>query len=94
MPLAAVLDSQVGTTVTIDVERGGRPIRESVVVADLHAVSPDEFLEFGDAIVHDLSYQQARHYNREISGVYVANPGYILSRAAIPARGRDFRGGR
>ena len=57
---------------------------EEVDVADLHAVSPDEFLEFGDAIVHDLSYQQARHYNREISGVYVANPGYMLSRSAIP----------
>jgi S1-C subfamily serine protease len=84
VPLAAVLDSEVGTTVRIDVERGGRPVREMVVVDDLHAVSPDEFLEFGDAIVHDLSYQQARHYNREISGVYVANPGYILSRAAIP----------
>jgi S1-C subfamily serine protease len=84
VPLAAVLDSEVGSTIVVDVERGGRSISEEIVVADLHAVSPDEFLEVGDAILHDLSYQQARHYNRDISGIYVANPGYILSRAAIP----------
>ena len=53
-------------------------------VTDLHAITPSEFLEFGDAIVNNLSYQQARHYNRSPTGVYVANPGYLLSKAAIP----------
>jgi len=53
-------------------------------VTDLHEITPDEFLEFGDAIVNNLSYQQARHYNRSATGVYVANPGYLLSKAAIP----------
>ena len=42
------------------------------------------FIELGDAIVHNLSYQQARHYNRPVEGVYVANPGYMLARSAIP----------
>jgi S1-C subfamily serine protease len=84
VPLAAFLDSKVGGTVDLEVERGGRTVVQELEVVDLHSVSPDEFLEFGDAIVHDLSYQQARHYNRAIEGVYVANPGYILSRAAIP----------
>jgi S1-C subfamily serine protease len=84
VPMAAILDDNVGRKIAIELERGGRSITEEVVVGDLHAVSPSEFLEFGDAIVHDLSYQQARHYNRSIKGVYVANPGYMLSRAAIP----------
>ena len=84
VPMAAILDDNVGRKISIGLERGGRSITEEVVVGDLHAVSPSEFLEFGDAIVHDLSYQQARHYNRSIKGVYVANPGYMLSRAAIP----------
>jgi len=84
VPLAAILDAHVGETVSIELERGGRPISETIGVDDLNAVSPAEFLDFGDAIVHDLSYQQARHYNREIAGIYVANPGYIFSRAAIP----------
>ena len=84
VPLAAILDDSVDKSITVELERGGRAITEEIEVGDLHAISPSEFLEFGDAIVHDLSYQQARHYNREIEGVYVANPGYMLSRAAIP----------
>jgi S1-C subfamily serine protease len=84
VPLAAILDDRVGATVSIEVERGGRKVVADIVVDDLHAITPDEYLEFGDAIVNDLSYQQARHYNRPVAGVYVANPGYILGRAAIP----------
>jgi S1-C subfamily serine protease len=84
VPLEALLDSNVGENIEIQVERGGRRIDASVVVDDLHAITPDEYLEFGDAIVNQLSYQQARHYNRSPDGVYVASPGYLLSRAAIP----------
>ena len=84
VPLAATLDGNVGSSIEIEVERGGRNLSVDVEVSDLHAITPDEFLHFGDAIVNDLSYQQARHYNRPLSGVYVANPGYMLSKAAIP----------
>lgn len=84
VPLAATLDARVGESITLELERGGRKVTETVEVSDLHAITPDEFLQFGDAIVNDLSYQQARHYNRPLSGVYVANPGYVLSKAAVP----------
>ena len=84
VPLADILDDEVGETIVVEVERGGRSVIEEIPVTNLHDISPDEFLEFGDAIVNDLSYQQARHYNRAVSGVYVANPGYILGRSAIP----------
>jgi S1-C subfamily serine protease len=84
VPLAAVLDSNVGQEIAVTVERGGRRIDTRVKVDDLHEITPDEYLEFGDAIVNQLSYQQARHYNRPARGVYVANPGYLLSRAAVP----------
>ncbi len=84
VPLAATLDGNVGRSIEIELERGGRNLSVEVDVSDLHAITPDEFLHFGDAIVNDLSYQQARHYNRPLAGVYVANPGYMLSKAAIP----------
>ncbi len=84
VPLAAILDSMVGREITVETERGGRAMKYDLLVNDLHEITPDEFLEFGDAIVNDLSYQQARHYNHPVRGVYVANPGYILSRSAIP----------
>jgi S1-C subfamily serine protease len=84
VPLAAMLDDNVGQLIEVELERGGRTVLENVGVTDLHAITPDEFLEFGDAIVNNLSYQQARHYNRSATGVYVANPGYLLSKSAIP----------
>ena len=84
VPLAAALDDSVGESISLELERGGRTVRHEIVVSDLHEITPDEFIEFGDGIVNELSYQQARHYNLPVAGVYVANPGYILSRAGIP----------
>ncbi len=84
VPLAEILDSRVGEIVTVELERGGRRVSVDVPVTDLHEITPDAYLEFGGAVVNDLSFQQARHYNRPISGVYVADPGYMLSRAGIP----------
>ena len=84
VPLESILDGHVGKQIEVEVERGGQHIAHTVQVDDLHAITPDEYLEFGDGIVNALSYQQARHYNRQVDGVYVANPGYLLSKAAIP----------
>lgn len=84
VPLAAILDENVDDTVTVEVERGGRRVKASLTVTDLHAITPDEYIEFGNAVLNDLSYQQARHFNRRVEHVYVADPGYMLSRSAIP----------
>jgi S1-C subfamily serine protease len=84
VPLAEILDDKVGEEIVVEVERGGKRVKKTVRVIDLHSVTPDEFVEFGDAVVNNLSYQQARHYNSEVSGIYVANPGYMLSKSAIP----------
>jgi len=84
IPLETVLDNNVDEDVDVEVERGGRRFVSKIKVDDLHAITPAEYLEFGDGVVNTLSYQQARHYNRQPTGVYVANPGYLLSKAAIP----------
>lgn len=84
VPLAQALDGRVGGTVELVVERGGERIRRELPVSDLHAITPDEYVEYGDGIFHELSYQQARHFYRPVSGVYVARPGYVFGSAAIP----------
>lgn len=82
--LADVIDDSVGQSVAVEVQRGGQRLTRSVAVTDLNAITPDEYLEFGDAVVHHLSYQQARHLNVPVRGLYVANPGYVFSAAGVP----------
>ncbi|MDH4165425.1 MAG: PDZ domain-containing protein [Gammaproteobacteria bacterium] len=83
-PLEEVLDGSVGGKVDIVVERGGEKVQQTLPVGDLHAITPAEFLEFGDSVVHTLSYQMARHFNAPVRGVFVANPGYVLNAAGVP----------
>src|SRR5437016_9110963 len=83
-PLDEVVDAAVGQQVALDLERGGKPVSAKLPVGDLHAITPASYAEFGDAVVHTLSYQQARHFNVPTRGVYVANPGYVFGAAGIP----------
>ncbi|MDB2544162.1 trypsin-like peptidase domain-containing protein [Woeseiaceae bacterium] len=83
--LAEILDQKVNEKINVEVERGGKNISFMVDVTNLHDITPSSYLSFGDAIFNNFSYQQARHYNRSLEGVYVADPGYSLSRSAIPA---------
>ena len=55
-----------------------------LVVQDLTAITPARYLEFGDTVVHDLSYQMARHLNVPVRGVFVASPGYTMGSAGVP----------
>src|ERR1700754_533057 len=82
--LSKVLDDGVGKTVKLEIERGGETLQRDLAVQDLYSITPDQFLEFGDGVVHNLSWQQARHINVPIRGVYVANPGYVLGAAGVP----------
>jgi len=84
VPLAAVLDDRVGRPVEVMVERGGSPQYFTLTVQDLDSLNPDEYVQFGDAIINRLSYQQARHFNRAAEGLYIANPGFVFAAAGIP----------
>ncbi len=83
-PLEQLMDDNVGGSVDMELERGGKLVTAKVNVGDLHAITPNAYLEFGDSVVHTVSYQQARHFNVAVSGVYVANPGYIFGAAGVP----------
>jgi S1-C subfamily serine protease len=83
-PLEQLTDNGVGGSIDLELERGGQPVSAKVNVGDLHDITPNAYLEFGDSIVHTVSYQMARHFNVAVSGVYVANPGYIFGAAGVP----------
>jgi pro-apoptotic serine protease NMA111 len=85
-PLEALLDDNVGGTVELSLERGGQTVTAKLPITDLHAITPDSYLQFGDGVLNNLSYQLARQFNVPVKGVYVANPGYALGAAGI-ARG-------
>ena len=82
--LEQVIDNNVGRPVSIELQRGGKGFTLDVEPTDLHAITPDAFIEFGDAVVNQLSYQQARHLNMPPQGIFIANPGYVFARAGIP----------
>src|SRR5450631_1919284 len=82
--LEEVLDEHVSREVTVEVQRGSATLQHALDVQSLGAITADEYIEFGESVVHTLSYQQARHYNLPITGVYLANPGYVFSSAGIP----------
>ncbi|HEY8376431.1 MAG TPA: trypsin-like peptidase domain-containing protein, partial [Nannocystis sp.] len=79
VPLEEILDNNVGRCITLDLERGGRPVRVAIRVHDLHAITPARYLEVGGAILHDLSYQRARNPQVPLTGVYLANSGYLFA---------------
>ena len=84
VPLAVAFDENVGNRVLVEIERGGVVMQQALLVDDLHQITSSEFIEYGEGVFHNLSYQQARHFNRIVSGVYVADPGYVFGSSAIP----------
>ncbi|KAG4995282.1 hypothetical protein JHK82_032011 [Glycine max] len=65
-------------------EPGDVLVRVNGEVQDLHSITPDYFLEVSGAVIHPLSYQQARNFRFHCGLVYVAEPGYMLFRAGVP----------
>ncbi|KAH0905201.1 hypothetical protein HID58_044704 [Brassica napus] len=82
--LENLIDDGVGQIVELEIERGGQQITVSVSVQDLHSITPDHFLEVSGAVIHPLSYQQARNFRFPCGLAYVSDPGYMLFRAGVP----------
>lgn len=66
-----ILDSSVGSSVNLVVERGGVEQELSISVGDLHAITPDRYVEACGASFQNLSYQLARLYAIPVKGIHI-----------------------
>ena len=83
-PLESILDDSVGASVELQLQRGGKLYTARLKVGDLDAITPASYLEMGDAVLHTLSYQEARAFHRPVRGVFVAATGYMFDSAGVP----------
>eukprot|EP01043_Picozoa_sp_COSAG02_P014910 COSAG02_NODE_622_length_19435_cov_3.242398_15_plen_997_part_00 len=74
-----------GLNVTLHIERGGESMVVESGVVSLHSLTRSVLVEASGAVFHQLTLQQARHYNIPVQGVYIAHAGYMLSMAGIVA---------
>ncbi|MEP0354528.1 trypsin-like peptidase domain-containing protein [Paraglaciecola sp.] len=84
--LETYLDSHANKNINMTVLRRGEILSFDLQVTDLKDITPSAYLKFDDGIFHDLSYQQARHFNKPISGVYVAHSRYLFKQGGVPSR--------
>ncbi|XP_058087702.1 protease Do-like 7 isoform X2 [Magnolia sinica] len=84
LKLETLLDDRVDEKIDLEIERGGTSLTVKLLVQDLHCITPNYFLEVSGAVIHPLSYQQARNFRFNCGQVYVTEPGYMLSRAGVP----------
>lgn len=84
LKMETLLDDSVDHKVELQIERGGTPLTVHLVVQDLHSITPNYFLQVSGAVIHPLSYQQARNFRFHCGLVYVTDPGYMLFRAGVP----------
>lgn len=82
--LEDIFDNSVGQVVKCTIARGQQRLTVDIPVQDLYSITPSGFLEAGDSIFNDMSYQTARFYNLPVSGAFVAKSGYMLRSAGIP----------
>ncbi len=82
--LETSINYHVNNRINLSVLRRGETLSVSVRVDDLNTITPSAYLKFDGAIFHNLSYQQARHFNKPIKGVYVAVSAGSFKQAGVP----------
>ncbi|NQZ22499.1 MAG: PDZ domain-containing protein [Colwellia sp.] len=78
------INNNVNQSINLSVLRRGEVLSVSVKVTDLNTITPSAFLKFDGGVFHNLSYQQARHFNKPITGVYVAISAGSFKQAGVP----------
>ncbi|ODV79443.1 Pro-apoptotic serine protease NMA111 [Suhomyces tanzawaensis NRRL Y-17324] len=66
-----ILDDNVGNVLEFEIQRGEEVVKHSIKIGDLHAITPNEYVEVAGASFNDLSYQIARCYCIPVKGVFI-----------------------
>lgn len=69
--LDEILDENVGKPLEFKLQRGGKEHNVTITIGDLHAITPNRYVNVAGASFNDLSYQLARCYCIPVQGVYV-----------------------
>ncbi len=84
-PLDDVMDSIVGSTVELELERGGSAgFREAAGRRTCTRSRRAPISSSATPSCTRCPYQQARHFNMPVKGAYVANPGYVFGAGGVP----------
>lgn len=70
--LDEILDENVAKPLEFVIQRGGKQMTKTVVIGDLHAITPSRYIEVAGSMLHDLSYQLARSFGIPVEGVFVS----------------------
>ncbi|KAM9905175.1 hypothetical protein OXX69_007283 [Metschnikowia pulcherrima] len=66
-----ILDDNVGKELEFVIQRGGLELKQKITIGDLHAITPNRYVDVAGASFNDISYQLARCYCIPVKGVYV-----------------------
>lgn len=66
-----ILDENVGKELKFVIQRNGEEITHNIKVGDLHAITPDRYVDVAGASFNEMSYQVARCYCIPVKGVYI-----------------------
>ncbi|KAK6456189.1 signaling-associated PDZ domain-containing protein [Scheffersomyces xylosifermentans] len=66
-----ILDANVGKDLKFVVQRGGEIITQTITIGDLHAITPDRYVDVAGASFNNISYQIARCYCIPVKGVFI-----------------------
>lgn len=68
-----ILDEQVGESLKFVIQRGGEYVEQLIEVRDIHAITPNRYVEVCGATFNNLSYQLARTFCMPVKGVYITD---------------------
>lgn len=68
-----ILDENVGKELEFVFHRGGKEYKHGITIGDLHAITPNRYVEIAGASFNDLSYQMARCYCIPVRGVFISD---------------------